>query len=218
VNPYNAEGWQTSLSIDHSFIKDGYAGIQQAAGNTINYSNSNISGNPFFLGGDDIHNPLYYSLSALSPCINSGTPDTLGLFLPPYDLAGNQRVWDGRIDMGCFEFGAPPVANDDPTAPGTPALSLTAYPNPFSVFTNIKVSALDTKANIDKIHSASIAIYNIKGQQVKSISLDPGKSGEHFIYWDGRAEDNTRCSSGIYLVNLVVNGKMVSSRKVTLIR
>jgi len=219
VNPYSAEGWETTLSIDHSFIKNGYAGIQQAAGNTINYSASNISGNPLFLGGDDIHNPLYYSLSALSPCINSGTPDTLGLFLPPYDLAGNQRVWDGRIDMGCFEFGAPPVANDDPTAPGTPALSLTAYPNPFSVFTNIRVSSLSSRgAGTDRVRSAGITIYNIKGQRVKSIMIDPEKTGEQFIYWDGRDEDNARCSSGIYLVNLILNGRNVSTRKVTFIR
>jgi len=219
VNPYNAEGWETTLSIDHSFIKNGYAGIQQAVGNTINYSASNISGNPFFLGGDDIHNPLYYSLSALSPCINSGTPDTLGLFLPPYDLAGNQRVWEGRIDMGCFEFGAPPVANDDPTAPGTPALSLTAYPNPFSVFTNIRVSSLSSRgAGTDRVRSAGITIYNIKGQRVKSIMIDPEKTGEQFTFWDGRDEDNARCSSGIYLVNLILNGRNVSTRKVTFIR
>ena len=137
----------------------------------------------------------------------------------PYDLAGNQRVWEGRIDMGCFEFGAPPVANDDPTAPGTPALSLTAYPNPFSVFTNIKVSSLSSRgAGTERVSSAGITIYNIKGQRVKSIMIDPEKTGEQFTFWDGRDEDNARCSSGIYLVNLIVNGRNVSTRKVTFIR
>jgi len=218
INPMDGTGIPTTLTLNNNLIRNGYSDIWQGPGSTINYSDTNITGNPRFLGGDDIHNPLYYSLALGSPCINAGTVDTTGFNLLPYDLAGNWRVWEGRIDMGCFEYGAPPVANDDPTAPGTPALSLTAYPNPFSVFTNIKVSALDTKANIDKIHSASIAIYNIKGQQVKSISLDPGKSGEQFTYWDGRDEDNARCSSGIYLVNLIVNGRSISSRRVSLIR
>jgi len=219
INPMDGTGIPTTLTLNNNLIRNGHSDIWQGPGSTINYSASNISGNPFFLGGDDILNPLYYSLALGSPCINSGTPDTLGLFLPPYDLAGNQRVWDGRIDMGCFEFGAPPVANDDPTAPGTPALSLTAYPNPFSVFTNIRVSSLNSAGDRSEIvNYASVTIYNIKGQRVKTIILDPGKSGEQLTFWDGRDAENTRCSSGIYFVNLVVNGRSISSRRVSLIR
>ena len=218
INSMPDSGESSTITIDYSLFNGGYNGIQQAPGNIINYLISNIDTVPLFSGGDDIHNPLYYSLSGGSPCINAGTVDTTGLNLLPYDLAGNQRVWDGRIDMGCFEFGAPPVANDDPVAPAITETSITAYPNPFNVFTNIKVSALDTGTNIDNIHSAIIAIYNIKGQQVKSISLDPGKSGEQITFWDGRDANNTRCSSGIYLINLIVNGRNFSTRKVTFIR
>ncbi|HNQ44246.1 MAG TPA: FlgD immunoglobulin-like domain containing protein, partial [Candidatus Cloacimonadota bacterium] len=63
-----------------------------------------------------------------------------------------------------------------------------------------------------------ISIYNIKGQRVKRISLDPKDAGEQLTYWDGRNEENTRCPSGIYFINLNLNGKKVSSRKVTFIR
>ncbi|HHZ15770.1 MAG TPA: T9SS type A sorting domain-containing protein, partial [Candidatus Cloacimonetes bacterium] len=184
---------------------------------TVNYLDTNIDTDPLFLGGDDIHNPLYYSLSAASPCINSGTPDTTGLNLPPYDLAGNWRIWDGRIDMGCFEYGSEPwVSVDDPTIPHIPAVSLDAWPNPFKVFTNIKVSM--PQGGFSKAGSANINIYNIKGQKVKTIALDPSKAGEQFTYWDGRDSDNRLCSSGIYLLNLTVNGKNVSSKKVTFVR
>ena len=218
VNPYSAEGWETSLSIDHSFIKDGYAGIQQAAGNTFNYSESNISGNPLFLGGDDIHNPLYYGLGAGSPCINSGTPDTLGLFLPPYDLAGNQRVWDGRIDMGCFEFGAPPVGNDDPSVPAVPTFSLTAYPNPFSAFTNIRAEIpARGERGAEPITTARIVIYNLRGQLVRAIELDSGVR-QQVLTWDGRDSRSQRCSNGVYILSMVVDGRSISSKKVTLIR
>ncbi|MFA7049303.1 MAG: hypothetical protein WC195_07625, partial [Bacteroidales bacterium] len=178
----------TNLTIDHSLVKDGIAGIlpYPVPGNTIDFLASSINADPLFAGGFDIHDPEYYSLSELSPCINSGTPNTLGLFLPPYDLAGNYRVWDGRIDMGCFEFGAPPVANDDPIAPDIPAFSLTAYPNPFNVFTNIRVSSLNSvRDRSERVNNASITIYNIKGQRVKNITLDPQKTGEQFTYWDG---------------------------------
>jgi hypothetical protein len=216
VNPMTGTGETTTLNIDYSNIKDGIAGIQQAAGNTINYLDTNINTDPLFAGGDDIHNPLYYSLSEFSPCINTGTPDTAGLGLPPYDLAGNWRIWNNRIDMGCFEFGSEPwVGIDDPVVPAISALGLSAYPNPFSAFTNLKVSLQPFG---ESIGDACIMVYNIKGQRVKSIKLDPGKAGEQSTYWDGRDNNGSRCANGIYLLNLMVNGKRSFSRKVTLIR
>jgi hypothetical protein len=212
INRMPNSGESSTITVDHSLFKGGYNGILRVPNTTINYLDTNMDTAPLFLGGDDIHNPLYYSLSAISPCINTGTPDTANLNLPPYDLAGNWRIWDGQIDMGCYEYGSEPwVSVDDPTIPPTPSISLDAYPNPFKVFTNIKV-------NMDKAESASITIYNIKGQKVKTIALDSQKSGEQYTYWDGRDADNRQCSSGLYLINLQVNGRNVSSKKVTLVR
>ena len=216
---YESPNDHGSITVDHSVVKDGVNGIllSPIPGSSLNFLPGSIDTDPLFLGGDDIHNPLYYSLSAASPCINSGTPDTTGLNLPPYDLAGNWRIWDGRIDMGCFEYGSEPwVSVDDPTIPPTPAVSLDAFPNPFKAFTNIRVNV--PQGGLGKAESASINIYNIKGQKVKTIALDPSKAGEQFTYWDGRDSDNRLCSSGIYLLNLTVNGKNVSSKKVTLVR
>ena len=220
INPMDGSGIITALTLNNNLIRNGYYDVWQAPGSTINYSDTNISGNPLFAGGDDIHNPLFYSLSAGSPCINTGTPDTTGLDLPPYDLAGNYRIWNNRIDMGCYEYGSEPwVSNDDPVSPEIPAISLTAYPNPFSAFTNIKVNLQASEGNgMESMNDASITIYNLKGQKVKSIKLDPRKPGEQLTYWDGMDADNVRCSSGIYCINLMVNGRSVSSKKVTLIR
>ena len=57
-------------------------------------------------------NPLFvdkqrrdYHLVGSSPCVNAGTPDVTGLFIPSVDLDGRQRIYGGRIDMGCYEFG-----------------------------------------------------------------------------------------------------------------
>ena len=71
------------------------------------------------LGGNITDDPLLidpvngdYHLSELSPCIDTGTEDTTGLFLPSYDLDFLLRIWDGDnngipiIDMGCYEFGS----------------------------------------------------------------------------------------------------------------
>ncbi|MDD3533642.1 MAG: hypothetical protein PHR27_06415 [Candidatus Cloacimonetes bacterium] len=67
-----------------------------------------------------------------SPCIDGGTPDTEGLSLPPMDLACNRRIWNGRIDMGCYEYGSDPyVGIDDPALPPpAQAISISVYPNP----------------------------------------------------------------------------------------
>ena len=100
-----------------------------------------------------------------------------------------------------------------------PTFSICNYPNPFTVFTNLKIILPSKRCN-DKtrVTSASIDIYNIKGQKVKSIALDPGKSGEQFSYWDGRDEAGKQCSSGVYILNLKVNGIGALSKKVTLVR
>lgn len=44
-----------------------------------------------------------YSLPYYSRCINTGMPDASGLLLPLYDIAGNNRIHLGRIDIGAFE-------------------------------------------------------------------------------------------------------------------
>ncbi|MBN3034802.1 MAG: C10 family peptidase [Bacteroidales bacterium] len=48
-----------------------------------------------------------YRLSASSPCINKGDPDTTGLNLPPFDLGGGFRISGDTVDMGAYEFQFP---------------------------------------------------------------------------------------------------------------
>ncbi|PIQ28096.1 MAG: hypothetical protein COW63_14880, partial [Bacteroidetes bacterium CG18_big_fil_WC_8_21_14_2_50_41_14] len=66
----------------------------------------NIDNAPLFVNPTEGCGPNYnglladWSLQDNSPCINSGTPDTTGLFLPDLDLAGNPRIFGNRIDMG----------------------------------------------------------------------------------------------------------------------
>jgi hypothetical protein len=220
INPMDFSGLTTTLTLHNNLIRNGYDDIWQGPQSTIHYHDTNISGDPQFLAWTDINDPLCFRLSNLSPCIDSGALDSSGLGLLPYDLAGNYRIWNNRIDMGCYEYGSEPwVSNDDPVAPEIPAISLTAYPNPFSAFTNIKVNLQASEGNgIKSMNDASIHIYNLKGQKVKSIKLDPRKTSEQFTYWDGRDTDNNRCASGIYFINLAANGRSISSKKVTFIR
>ncbi|GAB3354916.1 hypothetical protein GCM10027566_16710 [Arachidicoccus ginsenosidivorans] len=47
-----------------------------------------------------------YQLTAASPCIDAGTPDTTGLNIGTTDLAGSTRVAGSAIDIGAYEFEA----------------------------------------------------------------------------------------------------------------
>ena len=69
----------------------------------------NIDATPLFTNPTPGIGPSYdalnadWSLTDNSPCVNTGTPDTSGLFLPDYDIEGNPRICGFRIDMGAYE-------------------------------------------------------------------------------------------------------------------
>jgi len=92
---------------------------------------NDIAQNPCFIGGGDYH------LQNNSPCINAGINNYASM---PYDLAGNPRIMENIVDMGCYE-----------STRGLPVISIT---NPASE--NISVpndvlsySVVATNANID---------------------------------------------------------------------
>ena len=67
-----------------------------------------------------------WTLLETSPCINAGTPDTTGLYIPDTDIAGNPRIFGGRIDMGAYENQTVWVkVNNAPLAD-----KIKVYPNP----------------------------------------------------------------------------------------
>ncbi|HNX38881.1 MAG TPA: T9SS type A sorting domain-containing protein, partial [Candidatus Cloacimonadota bacterium] len=215
-----AELYYSRLDFDYNLIPGGFSSINKPGYlSVLIWGDHNLNQEPGFMS-TELSDPFFLHLSPASPCVDAGAPDISMLGLPPYDLAGNQRVWNGRIDMGVFECDSQPwVSNNDQVAPAIPETNITAYPNPFSRFTNIKVISLDSQGvGAQRIDRADITIYNIKGQRVKSISLDPAKTSEQITYWDGRDADNIRCASGIYFINLIVNGQRISSKKVTYIR
>ncbi|MBW6514552.1 MAG: T9SS type A sorting domain-containing protein [Candidatus Syntrophosphaera sp.] len=211
VNPYTNILGPTTLNIDYSCIKDGISGIQQASGNTVNFLPTSISSDPLFAEGPDIHDPLYYSLSELSPCIDTGTPDSTGLDLPPYDLAGNWRIWNGRIDMGCFEFGSEPwVDNDDPVIPVQEQVHLLQnYPNPFNPSTTISYS-------LPRASEIRLSVYNLKGQLVRTLVDGLKPSGAHQIVWDGEDRLGNSVSSGVYFIRLQSEGKVLTHKALML--
>ena len=201
------------LNVENSLIKNGEAGIyNQGNANIINWGSGNIDENPqFLLSGDDP-----YQLSNLSPCIDTGTPDTTGLFLPPWDLLHHQRVWDGdgngiaTIDMGCYEFGADSVGVTQNLIPNIP-YQMTNYPNPFNPETKIIF-------NLPEAGKAKVEIFNIKGQKVKTLMDCTTVPGDYELVWNGRNDAGKRIASGEYFAMLKVNDKEMAVRKIMLLK
>ncbi len=199
-------GINSHIYLDYNNIRGGEASINNPYGNNhVYYGSTNISESPDFVSLEP-DSPNFAMLSSNSPCVDTGTPDISGLNLPPYDLAGNLRVWDGRIDMGCYEFGSEPwVSNDDPTVPVIPALSISVYPNPFNPSTTISY-------NLPKTGPVRMDIYNIKGQLVKTLVNDHKTAGSHTVIWDGKDDNGKAASSGVYFTRIFSNGKSLTSK------
>jgi len=200
----------TYVNISHSLIQGGtnpsilhFAGPEPYGVEFI-WGEGIIDDIPQFLGGDE-YDPLYYQLTELSPCIDTGTQDTTGLYLPPWDLLHNFRVWDGDgngsaiIDLGCYEFGAPSVGSNEEVIPLN-EINLFNYPNPFNPTTTIKFNLLESG-------EVKLIIYNIKGQKVKTLMDCYTSPGDFELIWDGKDDNNFPVGSGIYFYKLQTPSK-----------
>ncbi len=205
-------GYTSEIDVSHCNIQGGQNAIyNQNNANIINWLEGNIDEDPLFLLSGE--NP--YQLTELSPCIDTGTPDTTGLFLPPWDLLYNHRVWDGDgdgvaiIDMGCYEFEAEPyveITNDQ--LPVTD-YQLTNYPNPFNPETKIVF-------NLPEEGKVKLEIFNIKGQKVKTLLdcyMSPGRSE---MIWNGKDETGKAVGSGIYFYKLRTKDKELTKKMLLL--
>ncbi len=102
-----------------------------------------------------------------------------------------------------------PVAIDDPTAIPTWDPNLSTYPNPFNPETTVQFS-------LQKETKVALKVYNVKGQLVRTLCDEVLPLGEHHIEWDGRDNVDRKVSSGVYLINLNVNGRDYRSKALLL--
>ncbi len=74
------------------------------------------------------------------------------------------------------------------------------YPNPFNSATTIEFS-------IPEDSMVDLCIYNILGQQVRSLVSEKLAAGNHIVRWDGRSESGNNVGSGVYVSVLTAGGK-----------
>ena len=193
-----------SLTVNNCDVQYGIDSIYVTPFSNLDWGNGNIDDDPLFVGTGD--HP--FMLQDLSPCVNVGISDTTGLNLPEFDLAGNSRVYGGRIDMGAYENQNVVGVNED-LIPLVTKLNQN-YPNPFNPTTTINYSLKENS-------KISLNIYNIKGQKVKQLINDQVSVGQHSVVWNGTDDNYKSVSSGIYFYKLK-STNFEKTRKMILIK
>jgi ligand-binding sensor domain-containing protein len=83
------------------------------------------------------------------------------------------------------------------------------YPNPFNPSTTISFT-------LSKSDNAILAVYNITGQQIRTLFSGSLPVGKHSIFWDGKDDSGRFVSSGVYLSRLQSGEKVVVERMLLL--
>jgi hypothetical protein len=85
-----------------------------------------------------------------------------------------------------------------------------AYPNPFGGQTTVEY-ALTERADV------RLSVYDVMGRRVAMLAEGARPSGVHSVTWDGTSDGGQQLASGLYLIRLVADGQMATSR-ITLVR
>ena len=84
------------------------------------------------------------------------------------------------------------------------------FPNPFNPITKISF-------NLPNDSEVKIAIFNIKGQKVKTLVNEQLPAGKHSVTWNGIDQNNSQVGSGVYFYNLQTKD-FNSTKKMILIK
>jgi hypothetical protein len=64
--------------------------------------------------------------------------------------------------------------------------------------------------------AVSLAIYDASGRRIRGLTAETWPAGTHDLRWDGRDEAGRRTASGLYLVRLEAEGRVIVRRFLTL--
>jgi hypothetical protein len=129
---------------------------------------------------------------------NAVFSDSLGIFLFDYQMSVSEVVIDDVTSIEKEEL-----------IPKKTFISF-AYPNPFNASVAIRYS-LPTESDVN------LAIYDIRGREVKTIYKEGDSPGENYVLWDGTDNSGDKVSSGVYLYRLTA-GEYEATSRMTLLK
>jgi hypothetical protein len=95
---------------------------------------------------------------------------------------------------------------------------LSWYPNPVLLSSSERTAQSRIEFTLKNTVKTNIAVYNIKGQKIKTLIDRRLSEGKHIVSWDGKNRDNVKVASGIYLAVLKENNKVTGIRKCILVK
>ena len=147
-----------------------------------NYNNM-IDSDPMFVDAENQDYRLKYE----SPCVNTGMEEISGIFVSETDLAGAPRIFNDRIDMGCYEWNNIGLFENYQNNN-----AITVYPNPVN-----KNSVC--RFNLSKDSDVVVRILNMSGKEIYKKEYGILSQGENTISL-GTAFENIEGGSGIYML------------------
>ncbi|MBN1541516.1 T9SS type A sorting domain-containing protein [candidate division KSB1 bacterium] len=165
-----------------------------------------------FVGRDQDPNPYFYLNSNQGYLVIGGT-DTLrvgdqisfaqGVFL--FSFGTHKIEIRSLADVGNMTG----VESDITAAPLAYALEQN-YPNPFNPETRIYFE-------IPHRNPVKVVVYNVRGQQIRTLVDEVVDAGRHIVNWDGRDMTGATVPSGMYFYRIKA-GDFIASKKMLLIK
>lgn len=181
-----------------------YNGIIQG-GLSLIYNSFNVNKEHFINIADT--DPLFvdpennnFMLSKESPAIDAGNSNDYPILLPPTDLAGNQRIFNNIIDLGCYEYNNISVNeiayNDD----------IKIVPNPLD---NSSICSFILKER----SSVSLKLITLDGRIVFHKNYEFNTYGKVSIKLD-EALQHLNKNNNIYIINIVTDDEILAAKVV----
>jgi len=125
---------------------------------------------------------------------------------------GVQKLRAGTFGRGLWESALDSTVGVDPISSNIPdRFQLHQnYPNPFNPSTTIRYDV------VNKSH-VTLMIYDMSGRLVRTLLNQVLATGERLIVWDGRDNNGSPVSSGIYIYELTA-GNLKQSKKMALVK
>ncbi len=106
---------------------------------------------------------------------------------------------------------APITDSEDIEIPQINDFNLTNYPNPFNPTTQISF-------NTNGLTDAYIEIYNLRGQLVRTISVNANENPVQTVSWNGTDNNERKVSSGIYMAVLKSGNELIAQKKMVMMK
>jgi FlgD Ig-like domain len=158
--------------------------------------------------------PLADGYSVSGGTISGATGPVLNLGHVETSEAGNYSVVVsnacGNVTGGPATLSVYPTAGVATRVPGASVFE-SLGPNPAHGATRVAF-ALAREARV------RVVVYDVAGRQTRALDLGAIAAGEHSASWDGRNDGGSLAATGLYLVEVAVDGKRLGVRRVAMLR